>query len=123
MDVLRKRKTVAEIYRELRKYSQLNIQNDTAQKAYDLFRDISNMPTGYFEAKPQRAVGFDEAAAVIVPQSTDSALTDELRSAGVRVETYPDGDEAARLDTLNRVADEERDVRFSIALDRERVTA
>nr|DAK92788.1 MAG TPA: nuclease [Caudoviricetes sp.] len=119
VDVLRKRKTVAAIDRELRKYSQLNIQSDTAQKAYDLFRDISNMPTGYFEAKPQRAVGFDEAAAVIVPQSTDSALTDELRSAGVRVETYTDGDEAARLDTLNRVADEERDVRFSKALDKE----
>ena len=115
VDVLRKRKTVAAIDRELRKYSQLNIQNDTAQKAYDLFRDISNMPTEYFEAKPQRAVGFDEAAAVVVPQSTDSALTDELRSAGVRVETYTDGDEAARLDTLNRVADEERDVRFSLA--------
>ena len=81
------------------------------------------MPTGYFEANPQRAVGFAEAVAVIVPQSTDSALTDELRSAGVRVETYTYGDEAARLDTLNRVADEERDVRFSIALDRERVTA
>lgn len=115
VDVLRKRKTVAAIDRELRKYSQLNIQSDTAQKAYDLFRDISNMPTGYFEAKPQRAVGFDEAVAVIVPQSTDSALTDELRSEGVRVETYTDGDEAARLDTLNRVADEERDVRFSLA--------
>ena len=123
VDVLRKKKTVAAIDRELRTYSQLNIQSDTAQKAYDLFRDISNMPTGYFEAKPQRAVGFDEAAAVIVPQSTDGALTDELRSAGVRVETYADGDEAARLDTLNRVADEERDVRFSKAIDREYMDA
>ena len=37
----------------------------------------------YFEAKPQRAVGFDEVKAVIVPVGSSQALYDSLQDAGI----------------------------------------
>ena len=78
-----------------------------------VFSDISVMPTNYFEAKPQRAVRFDEMKAWIVPDSIspeDHRLLDER---GQRVFTYRNGDETDRLRAVNEAADQ-TDVRFSI---------
>ena len=36
------------------------IGKDTAQMILNLYKNVAAIPTGYFEAKPQRAVGFDE---------------------------------------------------------------
>lgn len=113
VDALRKKKTVAAIDRELRKYSQLNIQSDTAQKAYDLFRDISEMPTRYFEAKPQRAVGVDEVQAWIVPEDLTQGLMARLLGMEQRVYTYQRGDAADRLRVVNQAATD-TNVRFSV---------
>ena len=107
---LRTKHTVKAIDRELRTYPTLRIQPDTAQKVFDLCRDISNMPTGYFEAKPQRAVGFDEAAAVVVPDNLPADLRKGLEQIGATVREYKAGDEQSRLEAVN--ADER--VRFSV---------
>ena len=68
------------------------------------------MPTGYFEAKPQRAVGFDEVKAVILPDNASGELVSRLESDGINTVTYKAGDENSRLEALNGV----RDVRFSL---------
>lgn len=107
---LRTKHTVKAIDRELRTYPTLRIQPDTAQKVFDLCRDISNMPTGYFEAKSQRAVGFDEAAAVVVPDNLPADLRKGLEQIGATVREYKAGDEQSRLEAVN--ADER--VRFSV---------
>lgn len=107
---LRTKHTVKAIDKELRTYPTLRIQPDTAQKVFDLCRDISNMPTGYFEAKPQRAVGFDEAAAVVVPDNLPADLRKGLEQIGATVREYKAGDEQSRLEAVN--ADER--VRFSV---------
>ena len=67
VETLRTKRTVAAIDKELRTYPTLQIKPDTAEKVLRLAQDISNMPTGYFEAKPQRAVGFDEVLAAVIP--------------------------------------------------------
>lgn len=103
IDTLRKKRTVAAIDKELRTYTQLNIQSDTAEKALALFHDISNMPVGYFEAKPQRAVGFDEVLAAVIPDDSSKKLRDGLEQAGVRMLEYKTGDDADRLAKINSV--------------------
>lgn len=113
IDTLRKKRTVAAIDKELRTYTQLNIQSDTAEKALALFRDISNMPVGYFEAKPQRAVGFDEVLAAIIPDSSSEKLRAGLERAGVRMLEYKSGDDADRLAKVNSV----EGARFSLKTD------
>ena len=116
VETLRTKHTVKAIDKELRTYPTLRIQPDTAQKVFDLCRDISNMPTGYFEAKPQRAVGFDEAAAVVVPDNLPADLRKGLEQIGATVREYKAGDEQSRLEAVNadeRVLFQQREPRLS----------
>lgn len=75
-----------------------------------LLFDINNMPVNIFEAKPERAVGFDEIRKVIIPDTSSDELRTALRDAGIEnVEEYTDGDDATRM----RIANEVPDVHFS----------
>lgn len=103
VETLRTKRTVAGIDKELRTYPTLQIKPDTAEKVLQLYEDISNMPTGYFEAKPQRAVGFDEVLAAVIPNDASAEVKAALENAGVRMIEYTSGDEKARLDAVNSV--------------------
>lgn len=103
IDTLRTKHTVSAIDKELRTYSMLQIKSDTAEKVLRLAQDISNMPTRYFEAKPQRAVGFDEVLAAVIPNDASAEVKAALENAGVRMIEYASGDEKARLDAVNSV--------------------
>lgn len=100
--------TAAGIRREFAKEG-YDISNDTAKKLLMLYSDAAELPTEYFEAKPRRAVGFDEVRAAIVPDTTGEGVRSQLEKLGVPVIEYTAGDEAARLKALNSV----ENVRFS----------
>ena len=87
------------------------ISKDAAQRILKLYKDVAKIPTGYFEAKPQRAVGFDEVRAAILPDNASDALVQQLKDAGVPVQLYKAGDDAARTALLNKVPN----VRFALA--------
>ena len=110
VETLRTKRTVEAIDKELRTYPTLHIKPDTAEKVLRLAQDISNMPTGYFEAKPQRAVGFDEVLAAVIPNDASAEVKAALENAGVRMIEYASGDEKARLDAVNSV----ENARFSL---------
>lgn len=81
----------------------------------ELVNDIRNMPVDYFEAKPQRAVGFDEIKAVIMPtqESYEDDLSEvkaELEKLNIPVFEYEYGDNNARIKALNSL----EDARFSL---------
>lgn len=103
VETLRTKRTAAAIDKELRTYPTLRIKPDTAEKVLQLYRDISNMPTGYFEAKPQRAVGFDEVLAAVIPDDTSAEVRAALAQAGVKTIEYKSGDEQSRTDAVNSV--------------------
>lgn len=103
IEALSKRKTASGINNELRSNKTLNIKNDTAEKALELFKDISNMPVGYFEAKPQRAVPFDEVLAAVVPNDISEELRDGLAKAGIQTIEYDAGDQLDRLAKVESV--------------------
>lgn len=92
------------------------IGKDTAQMILNLYKNVAAIPTGYFEAKPQRAVGFDEVRAAILPDNTSSTLIESLKETGIDVKLYKAGDDAQRTALLNKVPN----VRFQLAEQAER---
>ena len=87
-----------------------HIDEGMAQEIIDLYEAAAAIPTEFFEAKPQRAVRFDEVKAAIVPESTSESLKNELKERVEQVIEYADGDEQARLEALNSL----EEVKFSL---------
>ena len=102
IDAAKGRHTPAAVVSAFRKEG-YTISRETAQQIVDLFDQAANVPTGYFEAKPQREVPLDEILAAVVPDSMDAQLRSELESAGVPTITYPEGDTQRRMEAVNSV--------------------
>lgn len=78
-----------------------SVSEETARRILEVYKAAAALPTEYFEAKPQRAVGFDEVKVVIVPGNIDPELKEQLENMGVPVQVYRAGDEEQRLQILN----------------------
>ena len=109
METSKGKRTVDAIMRAFSKEG-YKISSQTAQNIQAVYRAAAEMPTGYFEAKPQRAVGFDEVLAAVIPDDSSKKLRDGLEQAGVRMLEYKTGDDADRLAKINSV----EDARFSL---------
>ena len=94
------------------------ISRELAEKIAGLYDQAASVPTGYFEAKPQRAVPLDEILAAVVPNTMDEELRAELESAGVPTITYQDGDTQSRMDAVNSV----EGAKFSISEEEDATT-
>lgn len=77
------------------------VSEETARRIQEVYKAAAALPTEYFEAKPQRAVGFDEVKVAIVPDNINSELKEQLENMGVPVQVYRAGDEEQRLQILN----------------------
>ena len=111
IDAVRKSKTKSGILKNLKEYQQLTVTETTVDDIISLVNDISNMPTEYFEAKPQRAVELNEIATAIIPDSTSETTKARLDDIGVKYLEYETGNENARLEALNSL----ENVRFSLS--------
>lgn len=109
METTKGKRTVDAIMRAFSKEG-YKISSQTAQDIQAVYQAAAEMPTGYFEAKPQRAVGFDEVLAAVIPDDSSKKLRDGLEQAGVRMLEYKTGDDADRLAKINSVDD----ARFSL---------
>lgn len=103
------KKTVAAVKAAFRKEGYA-ISDGHAKSILALIDRAANIPTGYYEAKAQRVVGFDEALAVVAPDNAPADLLGEMRNAGMNVVEYKAGDEADRLAKLNSI----EKARFSV---------
>jgi len=79
--------------------------DDLVDDLWNLIQDIQQMPTGYFEAKPQRAVRFDEWKKVIIPDNSPQKLRNWLDNKGVEYAEYKAGNEDDRMRVVNEEAD------------------
>ena len=86
-----------------------SIDRNTANRILDVYRAVSAMPTGYFEAKPQRVVNFSEIKMVELPESASDTLKKQLERRKIPYEVYgkTDEDRATAVKKLN-------DVRFEL---------
>ena len=103
------KKTAAAVKAAFRKEGYA-ISDGHAESILALIDRAANIPTGYYEAKPQRVVGFDEALAVVAPDNAPADLLGEMRNAGMNVVEYKAGDEADRLAKVNSI----EKARFSV---------
>ena len=99
------------ILNELKQYQHLNVTPTTVDDIVSLVSDIANMPTEYFEAKPQRAAGFDEVATAIIPDNASDELKAKLAENNIPFVEYESGNEQARLEALNSL----EDAKFSLS--------
>ena len=105
IDALRHSKTKSGILNYLKQFKHLTVTETNVNDIVSLVTDISNMPTEYFEAKPKRAVGLNEIATAIIPDSTSEATKARLNDMGIKFLEYESGNENARLDALNSLDD------------------
>ena len=108
-ETINKTRTREGIKRTLKKDYWLDVTEEQMDSLMDAINSIANLPTGYFEAKPKRAVHFDEIRGIVVPDNIDDELRTQLINRGVNVIEYETGNDADRLEKVNSI----EDVRFS----------
>jgi hypothetical protein len=86
-----------------------NYSDMAVDDIWALVNDIRALPTSYFEAKPQRAVYFNEVYTAVIPDNASQKLKNALKNAGVSYAEYKANNEQSRLDVVNSI----EDVRFS----------
>lgn len=111
-EAARGKKTVDAIMRSFAE-SGYKISSQTAKDIQTVYKAAAELPTEYFEAKPQRAVGFGEVLAAVVPDDMDAALRSDAEKAGMRLLEYKSGDDTDRLAKVNSV----EGARFSLKTD------
>ncbi|MBR3973253.1 MAG: hypothetical protein IKJ99_04820 [Oscillospiraceae bacterium] len=102
------RYNVSEIQKTFAEYGK-ELSDELAAQVKELLFDVTQMPVNLFEAKPERAVLFDEIKAAILPNSTKKEVIDGLRGRGVPVQIYKAGDNNMRLNLVNSMTE----VKFS----------
>jgi hypothetical protein len=113
LDAVKGRKTPGGIEKYLRQFGWMNVYEGVGNDILSLVNDISDMPARYFEAKPMRAVGLDEIADVIAPDTVSDELKQALESNNIPYELYKAGDNADRTQKMNA----HENLRFSINID------
>ena len=77
------------------------MSEDTALRLIEVFEMAAQLPTEYFEAKPERVVNFGDAVAVLAPDNTPIELLAQMRAAGMNVVEYEAGNDTQRLELIN----------------------
>jgi uncharacterized protein YeaO (DUF488 family) len=72
---------------------------------------LTNLPSEYFEAKPQRAVGLSEFKAAVVPNDTKPNVLQALRDSGIAIYNYDEKVKGSRQKAVLDASTAE-DVRF-----------
>lgn len=111
-DAVSKSHTPRGIYNHLRGiYPKMTM--DIAEEIAGIVKDIQQMSARYFEAKPRRAVGFEEVRLAVVPEDTDTNLVSQLESKGIPVRYYEKGNDVQRRSIVEE-ATEYLDIRFRL---------
>ena len=118
LEALGKSKEAKGIYNYINKNYTNQITMELAEEIENLAKDIMELPTRYFEAKPQRVVGFDEVGAVVIPYNADAKLKQELLNKGLSIAEYNPEVEGDRKKVVNQF----EDYKFSLS-NREQITA
>lgn len=87
----------------------ITLSKADATSLQELYKKAVELPTLYFEAKPQRMVGFEEVAMVVVPDNVSNELKSLLAENNIPFMEYESGNTTDRIDALNSI----EDVRFS----------
>ena len=93
-----------------KEYGINRVPTELINKINSDLENLKNIPTDYFEAKPQRAVGLDEIQAAIIPSNTSAELKQRINDAGINYYEYDPTIEGDR----NRVINQFNDLKFML---------
>lgn len=103
-DCVRRGLSNSKILKELHRYEySKGATMEDVEAIVQLVKDVSEMPTTYFEAKPERAVGLDEIKAMLTPETAPNDIVEAMEAAGINVVKYKAGDNADRVEKLNSI--------------------
>lgn len=88
--------TIDRMQSVLKRYGFDNVSDSLARKAINFSEVLIDTPTQYFEAKPRRAVGFEEFEGIVIPTDSSVKLKNALKDIGLKVKTYKKHDTALR---------------------------
>lgn len=117
MDTAAKSKHDAESVRKAFAKEGYTLSKALSEYVVFMYNSAAQIPTGYFEAKPQRVVSFNEVAAVIAPDNAPADLVQDFRKSGMNVVTYEAGNDTDRLRALNNI----ENIKFSLLIDEESI--
>lgn len=106
VDAFNSKNNVNGVYSYLKQYHD-KIKMSTVKKLFAVKAEIENLPTRYFEAKPHRAVGFDEVKAAVIPADTHEALKRALKELGVPMYEYDSNNENSRAEVTQKAINTE----------------
>lgn len=86
-----------------------DIDGGIATEIAGMYRQAAEMPTGYFEAKPQRVVTFDEPVC-IAPDDCPPERLEKMKAAGLNVIEYEAGNDEQRMEIARSL----KGMRFSV---------
>lgn len=104
VDAFKQSKTKNGVYNYLKQYYPA-LKKSTVDKLFKVRDEIANMPTRYFEAKPHRAVGFNEVMAAVIPADADESLKKALKR--MKIPLYEYADESQRADAARKAINTE----------------
>ena len=93
-----------------KEYGYTGIPDAVMEQVMELREYLLAIPVRYFEAKPGRAVGLDEIAAVVLPVNASEELKNSLAAEGVKTVLYDPSIPNARREAVSGL----EDVRFKL---------
>ena len=102
VEAVAKYESKEDIARYLKQFDYVYKQTDDIVNDLIELRDyIRTLPTPYFEAKPRRAVSFDEVGVFVIPRNADVKLKQELLNRGYAIAEYDPDVEGDRQKVVN----------------------
>lgn len=109
-DAVRHSKNENQMLKYLKEYYPKTATSEIVSEIVNLLDDVSNMPTGYFEAKPQRVISPSEIKAVVIPAGTSANVIELLKKNNIPYYEYS-SDENRTVATQQAINDTK--IRFS----------
>lgn len=109
-DAVRHSKNENQMLKYLKEYYPKTATSEIVSEIINLLDDVSSMPTGYFEAKPQRVISPSEIKAVVIPAGTSANVIELLKKNNIPYYEYS-SDENRTVATQQAINDTK--IRFS----------
>lgn len=111
VDMAKSSKTNYAIKSVFKEYGKAEPSIQLIEEIQEFMKNLSDYPTEYFEAKPQRAVDFDEVVEVVASIDTSSEVIDFFTEKGIKVELY-DNTTSQRSDIIKGLPE---DIKFALS--------
>lgn len=110
-DAAKGKRSISSIQKAYAEYD-YKISPNLIRESQQLYNEVAQIPSKYFEAKASRVIGFDEIKMAVIPDSSSNKLVDALQNKNIPYEMYEAGNDQDRLNIIRGLDN----VRFSLKI-------